>query len=55
MKKEDVKPMTPEEMHSLFMDMMKIISDTPNDTKMGRKIRKTVIEFGKKKYNIKQK
>ena len=54
-KKEHVQPMTPEEMHDLFTGMMKLIHDTPNDTKLGRKIRKLIIDFGMKKYNIKQK
>ena len=51
MKKQDVKPMTPDEMYNLFNGMMKLIYETPNDTKLGRKIRKLIIEFGKKKYS----
>ena len=52
MKKQDVKPMTVEEMIDLFREMLKTVHETSNDTKLGRKIRKTVIDFGIKKYTF---
>jgi len=51
---EDIKPMTVEEMIDLFREMLKVVHENSNDTKLGRKIRKTVIDFGIKKYNIKK-
>ena len=54
MKEDDkINPMTVEEAARLLADMLKAVQDTPNDTKLGRKIRKKVLDFAVNKYNIK--
>jgi len=50
--KEKIKPLSAEEKHTLLNGMLKLVHETPNDTKLGRKIRKLIIEFGVKKYNL---
>jgi hypothetical protein len=52
---EKVNAMTIEEAINLLTSILKTVSETNSDTKLGKKVRKQVVDFGMSKYKIKNK